>query len=255
MVSYDAIMLFGDSLTQGGWVAGGFAQQLAYVYARKLDIINRGLSGYNTEWSLAAFEHIFPKRTDNVPKIRLLTLWFGANDACLEPSPQYVTRDKFIQNLRQMISMVQSSDSEHYSPDTRIILITPPPISETARAADLSSRNPPIALDRSASNTKSFADAVIELGKELSLPVVDIYGPISEASGGTDDGLVPYLYDGLHLSAAGYKILYDALIKTIASEYPDLHYENLPMVYRPWAQLDWKDPRSSILSQWESTSK
>jgi hypothetical protein len=35
---------------------GGFAQRLAYVYARKLDVINRGLSGYNSDWAIPVFE-------------------------------------------------------------------------------------------------------------------------------------------------------------------------------------------------------
>jgi hypothetical protein len=52
----DTIMLFGDSITQGGWQPHGFAQRLAYVYARKLDVINRGLSGYTTEWGIPVFE-------------------------------------------------------------------------------------------------------------------------------------------------------------------------------------------------------
>ncbi|KIO17862.1 hypothetical protein M407DRAFT_84542, partial [Tulasnella calospora MUT 4182] len=54
----DQILLFGDSITQGAWEEGGFAQRLAcqYVYARKLDVINRGLSGYNSEWAMPVFE-------------------------------------------------------------------------------------------------------------------------------------------------------------------------------------------------------
>ena len=68
-------MLLGDSLTQGASVPYGFAQQLsckslhAYddtvhadipvvVYNRKLDVINRGLSGYNTTWALPVFKQV-----------------------------------------------------------------------------------------------------------------------------------------------------------------------------------------------------
>lgn len=36
----------------------GFAQRLAYVYARRLDVINRGLSGYNSEWAIPVFEEV-----------------------------------------------------------------------------------------------------------------------------------------------------------------------------------------------------
>ena len=28
------------------------------VYARKLDVINRGLSGFNTEWAIPVFEQV-----------------------------------------------------------------------------------------------------------------------------------------------------------------------------------------------------
>lgn len=56
----DTIMLLGDSITQGGWQAGGFAQRLAYVYARKLDVLNRGLSGYNSDWAIPVFKQVRP---------------------------------------------------------------------------------------------------------------------------------------------------------------------------------------------------
>ena len=35
----DAIVLFGDSITQGGWEAGGFAQRLARVLKFSLNSI------------------------------------------------------------------------------------------------------------------------------------------------------------------------------------------------------------------------
>ncbi|KAG8917072.1 hypothetical protein FRC00_014068 [Tulasnella sp. 408] len=54
----DQILLVGDSITQGAWEEGGFAQRLAHVYARKLDVINRGLSGYNSEWAMPVFEQV-----------------------------------------------------------------------------------------------------------------------------------------------------------------------------------------------------
>ncbi|OBZ75468.1 hypothetical protein A0H81_04726 [Grifola frondosa] len=70
----DAIMLLGDSLTQHGWnpSMNGFAAQLAHAYSRKMDIVNRGFSGYNSEWIIPAFEQVmlhslppFPGRDDN----------------------------------------------------------------------------------------------------------------------------------------------------------------------------------------------
>lgn len=73
----DGIMLFGDSITQGSWGLNGVGARLScrflshflctdgahrsensVVYARKLDVINRGLSGYNTEWAIPVFERV-----------------------------------------------------------------------------------------------------------------------------------------------------------------------------------------------------
>ena len=83
----DAIVLFGDSITQGSWNLNGIAARLSCqyiahpsprdipvlcgergwahrsamnpdVYCRKLDVINRGLSGFNTEWAIPVFEQV-----------------------------------------------------------------------------------------------------------------------------------------------------------------------------------------------------
>lgn len=76
----DQIILFGDSLTQRGWDLdqGGIGARLAGtsipmwattvsfqrlhnasdLYARKLDILNRGFSGYNTDWALPVWEQV-----------------------------------------------------------------------------------------------------------------------------------------------------------------------------------------------------
>lgn len=87
----DSIVLLGDSLTQGGWDAGGFVQKLACqwslirlkdvdwrwyldVYARKLDVINRGLSGYNSTWAIPVFEQLLTPTNaqEGSPKVWLL---------------------------------------------------------------------------------------------------------------------------------------------------------------------------------------
>jgi hypothetical protein len=100
----------------------------------------------------------------------------GANDSVLEHSPQYVPIDKFKANLERMIAMVHDSTSEYYSPHTRILLLTPPPLGEAQRNADLASRNPPMKPDREWNNTKAYADAVIEVGKgKPKVGVVDIW--------------------------------------------------------------------------------
>ncbi|GAB1517379.1 isoamyl acetate-hydrolyzing esterase [Rhizoctonia solani] len=229
----DSIMLFGDSLTQGGWEPGGFAQRLAYVYARKLDVINRGLSGYNTEWAIPVFKECFAKSDvqSSVPKVKLLVIWFGANDACLEQSPQHVPLPKFKENLNQLIDVPTSSSSPWYSPTTRIILITAPPINSTQRGKELASRDPPIAPDRTHETTKSYAQAVIDVGSSRGIPVIDLWTALWKEAGEVEQGLEPLLPDGLHCNEKSYAILYELLIETIVKHYPELHFDKLPKVY------------------------
>ncbi|KAF8610808.1 GDSL Lipase/Acylhydrolase [Ceratobasidium sp. AG-I] len=247
----DCIMLLGDSLTQGGWEPNGFAQRLAYVYARKLDVINRGLSGYNSEWAIPVFEESFAKTEvqATVPKVKLLVIWFGANDACLEQSPQHVPLPKFIENINKLIDIPTSPDSPWYSPTTRIILVSAPPVIATQRNAELASRNPPIGPDRTHENTKSYAEAVIDIGKKRGLPAVDLWTALWKEAGETEKGLSPLLPDGLHCNEKSYKILFDLLIETISKHYPELHYDKLPHVYPRWDQIDWKNPRPSLKSR------
>lgn len=104
-----------------------------------------------------------------------------------------------------MANMIRSSDSLWHSPDTRIILITPPPISEKVRGKELASRDPPQGLDRSLENTKLYADAVKKLGEELAVPVIDMFTPIKDAWKDEDE-IKEYLSDGLHLTTAGYTV-------------------------------------------------
>ena len=139
-----------------------------------------------------------------------LTFYFdiiGANDSVLEHSPQYVPIDTFKANLERLIAMVHDSTSEYYSPHTRVLLLTPPPVGEAQRNADLASRNPPRKPDREWNNTKAYADAVIEVGTgKPRVGVVDIWRAIWEAAGQDVARLPEFLHDGLHCSVAGYQV-------------------------------------------------
>ena len=81
----DTIVLFGDSLTQMSWKPelGGIGARVAGVsslfdvslvidlsllvdlYARKLDVLNRGYSGYNTDWALPVLKQV--RQTIHLP--------------------------------------------------------------------------------------------------------------------------------------------------------------------------------------------
>ena len=140
----------------------------------------------------------------NVPKLRILAIWFGANDACIKPSPQHVPLTKFVSNLKQMVDMIKSPTSAHYSPTTRIILISPPPVNTHVRGAALAQRDPPLALDRKFEITRAYAEAVRDVAAAENIAFVDVWTALWEAAGKNEEALTEYLGDGLHLNANGY---------------------------------------------------
>ena len=74
------IVLFGDSITQQAFGSHGFGTSLAERYQRRADVLNRGYSGYNTSWAL----ELLPRLRDTPGvETRLVTVFFGANDASL----------------------------------------------------------------------------------------------------------------------------------------------------------------------------
>ncbi|KAF8823427.1 hypothetical protein HHX47_DHR10000294 [Lentinula edodes] len=193
----NSIMLFGDSITRCGWEPD----------ARKLDIINRGFSGYNTEWGIPVFEQLVATREQqkDLPTVRLLIIWFGANDSCLVQSPQHVPLRKFASNLKHLVNLVQSPKSDYYSPNTRIILVTSPPVNTYQRRANLEARDPPLLLDRDFESTKTYAETVKGIAQEEAVGIIDIWTKMWDAAGHNEQSLSNFLYDGLHLTGVGFQ--------------------------------------------------
>ncbi|KAH9842412.1 SGNH hydrolase-type esterase domain-containing protein [Rhodofomes roseus] len=240
----DAIVLLGDSITQDGWSPYGFAQRLANAYVRKLDVINRGMSGYNTDWIIPVFEQCFAKQHDqqHLPKIRLMTIWLGANDAALPPSGQHVPLDRYAANLAHLAHLVSDPSSPYHAPHTKLLLITPPPINTHQWRVTLRQGEPPKELDRKFEVTAEYAERVRTVGRELGVPVVDVWTRVWDAAGHVEERLSEYLYDGLHLNEHGYALVYEEIIKAISENYPELHYEKLQPVFKLWDQINPQNP-------------
>ena len=84
---------------------------------------------------------------------------------------QHVPLEEYISNTRSIIAHLRSRNI------SSIILITPPPISEPARIAHvLATYNVKLeAPERTNEVTGQYADAVVALGAELGLPVVNLW--------------------------------------------------------------------------------
>jgi hypothetical protein len=99
------------------------------------------------------------------------TVFFGANDASLATAPnkQHIPLDEFKTNLEKIVTHPQV-----VAHNPRIILIAPPPVNEHLWwPRDQESGYP--SVTRTAATTKQYADAVVEIGAKLNLPVVNLW--------------------------------------------------------------------------------
>lgn len=75
--------------------------------------------------------------------------------------------------------------------------------------------------ERTNDYTQRYAAAVVQLGQELTLPVVNLWSSMQTQS----DWQNSFLCDGLHLTPAGNAFVYDQLQLSIDEAYPNLRYE------------------------------
>ncbi|KAL3150638.1 hypothetical protein ABBQ32_000440 [Trebouxia sp. C0010 RCD-2024] len=236
-------VLFGDSLTQKATdPQGGWAAALAHNYQRKVDVVNRGYSGYNSRWAKHLLEKIFPAKQ---PRVNLVTLFWGANDAALpdrHSARQHVPVQEFKANLASMVSHLHAADIQS------IVLMTPPPVCETGRIKHNSQTSgQPITKDsvaeRNNEYTQRYAAAVVQLGQELKLPAVDLWSSMQAQP----DWQSSFLCDGLHLTSAGNSFVYDQLQSAIDQAYPYLSTNKMPFDFPDHTEVNAEDPAASFI--------
>jgi len=162
-------------------------------------------SGYNTVQALKTLPQFFP--IPNQGRVRLMVRWpridrsaerdannrrktifFGANDARLPNTPQYpqhVPLEQYRENIVKLATheMVVA----HKCP---VVLITPAPIDERL-CLDTDSAKGIHVMRRTAENTAQYAEVVRQLGKQLNLPVLDLWTAFMKAAGWKQGEVLP----------------------------------------------------------------
>ena len=207
-------VVFGDSITQKGFSPGGWVSRLCDAYQRRIDVVNRGYSGYNTKLA----KLVFPHTVAPVGHIEFLSIFFGANDAALPDRTswkQHVPISEYKEILEEMIVRARGLNVEH------IVLMTPPPVSEPHRiqhALDTFGIKLE-ASERENMFTKEYVEACKCVGEKMGVPVLDLWSIFMEHG---DDWATALLNDGLHLTAQGNELVYDSLQNLINKEFPGL---------------------------------
>mmetsp|Transcript_30059 Transcript_30059/g.30527 ORF Transcript_30059/g.30527 Transcript_30059/m.30527 type:complete len:272 (+) Transcript_30059:37-852(+) len=221
-------ILFGDSITQQGYELDthGWISSLSNWWIRKVEVINKGFSGYNSRNALKVFHDSVISTT---PKF--VTIFFGANDASIPEWPQHVPLQEYRTNIEHMILTIQKR-----LPQCVIVLITPPPIWEEKLKQfniDKGETNPAFFINRTNSRAKMYAEVVTALAQKYEVGVIDLWHNLEGSSEDRKD----YLIDGLHLNSKGNKMLFKLLTELVSNQYSDWLPENIDMYHPHWTKL------------------
>ncbi|EHK96984.1 putative GDSL esterase/lipase [Glarea lozoyensis 74030] len=209
-----------------------FAAGLSTHVERRLDVINRGFSGYNSSHLLHILEHIIP--STSAAKVDYILVLLGSNDSCLPESPtgQHISLPEYQRNITTIVNrFLNDTDPK------KLFLVTPPPVNEI----HLQEASDGQTLTRHQSFTAKYAQVVREVAEELNdqrVVLVDLWSAImqkarlstpdqgedalpgSKASGDNEQ-LREFLSDGLHLTGAGYKIFLNNVLKAMGDDWKD----------------------------------
>ncbi|KAJ3076954.1 hypothetical protein HDU98_010230 [Podochytrium sp. JEL0797] len=236
-LTYDTAVLFGDSLTEfGGSSSSGWAAQLTANYTRKLDVLNRGFRGYNSLWLKKAVKPLLQAiPTDH---IRLFTLMIGTNDYVPKHiRNQHVPLEEYKQNLRDILEIFRTA-----APNAHVLLMTPPPISNTTALWGGA---------YSFTSAQLYRDACVLVAEETSktswgkthltlLNTWDVLvpaGSVEYDSPSFDPTSIDHLFvDKLHFNAVGNAVLFEGIMQRIRDVWPELAEDRmvpvLPVAWR-----------------------
>ncbi|KAF7921926.1 uncharacterized protein EAE97_011217 [Botrytis byssoidea] len=249
---YPQFILLGDSIVQfSSHLRDGFSftAGLEEHCSRRLQIINHGLSGYNTDNALEIHQHLVPDPT--TAKVPYLLVLFGANDACLPDGPtgQHVPLENYKKNIEILLKNWSSIAQR-----PTILLVTPPPINEV-QLEEQDLQKGYSSLTRSQDNTAKYAAAVREIAdgwKDQNVVLVDLWKAIlikavelspdntgsletiGTKRAGDDKAMRALLTDGLHLSSDGYRVFLNEVIPLVGKEWKEEPLDSPSWVFPHW---------------------
>lgn len=232
-----SVMLFGDSITEqsvstSDQSAPGWSALLREAYCARVEVFVRGFSGYNTRWALHIFPDLIePFRNTDTLALKTVVIFFGANDATRQTARQHVPLDTYADNLSKLVDAVNQLPSNPVP-----VLVTPPALGKSRHAID---------EERRVEVTAMYAEACVETGRRLGVPVVDLHAAmIGRAC--DDDGVDAFLSDGLHLAPEGNRLVFDLLAEVFAECVPEVCPRNTTLQYPHWSEVDPDNPSEAL---------
>lgn len=240
------LVLFGDSITQHANDQVGFAlaPALQSHYARKLDIVTRGFSGYNTNHAVVTLREVLKADNAESGVVKLIVIFMGTNDAAF--NFQGVPIDNYKANLQTLVEIAKSYD-------IKVILVGPALHGRAECLAASESQG----LDPNFSDTvatRKYADAAAGVAAANEVPFLDLWYTFQKYGGWSTEDLIAnkiplgeLLYDGIHFSPKAYEIYYNELLNIIERNFPELQADKLPFYFPLYDAVDFNNMEGSIL--------
>jgi isoamyl acetate esterase len=111
--------------------------------------------------------------------------------------------------LEGMVALLHDPASPCYSPDTRIVLIGPPPIQRDRSQREIWDKlfDPPKKIERDNDRLEKYAAACKAVAIKAGVPFVDPFYLFRKAAGSLEEAILePFFTDGVHLAEPGYKV-------------------------------------------------
>ena len=176
------VVCLGDSITRGIYLPpeSTFPAQLE-KQLKDAKVINAGVPGNTSTAGLLRFDNDVATQQP-----QYVVIFFGTNDSVLKDSEKYkVPLQKFTENLREMVTRTRTLKAQPIL--CTLLPILPEPYFK---------RHPKDAYEKEGgleAILQRYRDATFAVGKEMDVPVVDLYTPFSK-----DLSLLRPAPDGVH---------------------------------------------------------
>ncbi len=203
------IIAFGDSTTAPRGELVVFADLLAQELPKrgmKVEVINSGVPGNNTEQARERFEKdVLARKPDAV------VLWFGLNDAAvdvyLNATEPRVSLERYENNLRSFVRQLREKG-------IAAVLMTPNPMTWTKEILGYYGKAPYRPEDPDGMNVVMgpYVEAVRRTAREERAALVDAFQAFRDAGTAAEGGMDEFLLDGMHPNNAGHRLVANLLM-------------------------------------------
>ncbi len=197
------ILLIGDSHTQLGYSIdnkSGWVSMLSSHLQRKCDVVNRGLSGCNSESLFKYLPDILEEF--NSGSIIALVLMIGTNDSS---DYFHCPLESYYENLQKICSYIANIWNLDRN---RILIITPPMIHDKMWLKE--QKNWTEYFGYSNESVAKYSNECLRFCIENDIQYLDFFQAILTEYR-TNEDLERLFSDGLHLSACGNSLLFERL--------------------------------------------